>query len=164
MSTWPLEIGDLSYSPIPENWISWGYDDGRESEMRLYAVSAAVRQGHWIRIRYTHPTQPHVLTAETLAKQRPGRDDYVPAELASKKKWMRSTTPQGAEPSDVRRSAETAHLRDLWGDRVDEIPSSDEADERAVADGGRVRRRAIAALGDVRQGHLGRSDGGERHV
>ena len=157
---WPLEIDGLQYSPIPQTWLGWGYDDGRERDIRLYAVSAAVRNDHWIRIRYTHPTQPQVLTAETLAKERPDGDGFVPAELATRRQWMRSTTPQGADPTDVRRSVETRHLRKLWHDRVDEIPAPDESAERAVADGGRAR--AIQALTDLGQNHLGRSTGGGR--
>jgi hypothetical protein len=67
---------------------------------------------------------------------------------------MRSTTPQGQDPDDVRRGPETAHLRELWHDRVDVIPAPGESAERAVADGG--PEQAIQALTDLDQSHLGR--------
>jgi hypothetical protein len=156
---WPISAGREKYHPIPASWIGWGYDDGRESEVRLYAVSAAV-VGLWMKIRYTQPQKPGVLVVETRAQERPDGDGHVPAELASRRTWMRSTTPQGQDPDDVRRGPETAHLRELWHDRVDVIPAPGESAERAVADGG--REQAIQALTDLDQSHLGRQGGEQR--
>lgn len=158
MSEWPLVIDGDDYSPIPESWLSWGYDDGREGETRLYAVSAAVPTPAFVKIRYAHPTTPKVLVAETAAAQNSAGDGYIPASLANRRTWPRSTTPQGQPPSDVARDPEFDHLRELWGERVDAIPSPDESAGRVVADGGRAR--AIAALVGPAQGHLGHQGGG----
>lgn len=160
MTGWPIAIDGLEYQPIPENWIGWGYDGGRETEPRLYAVSAAVATPAFLKIRYAHPQTPKVLVVKCAAGERPDGDGHVPAELASRKTWMRSTTPQGQAPDDVCRGPEAEHLRELWHDRVDGIPAPEESTERAVADGGRARARAIQALVDIDQGHLGRQGGG----
>ena len=154
-SDWPLVIDGREFRPIPATWIGWGYDSGRDDAPRVYAVSAAVVNREFLRIRYTHAQTPKVLVATCQAAQRPDGDGYVPAELASRQTWMRSTTPQGQDPDDVRRGPETAHLRELWHDHVDVIPAPA---ERAVADGG----RAVRAVVDPLQGHLGRQGGEQR--
>jgi hypothetical protein len=147
---WPLVIDGDEFSPVPETWIAHGHDDGDHGP-RLYAASVAVFGRQMLRVRYLHPRQPQVLEATMRGADGP-EGGTVPAMLASKRTWPRSITPRGRDPVDVARDAEVAHLREVWGERVEAIPAPDEP---VIADGG----RAVQALGDPLQTHLG---GGRR--
>jgi len=150
---WPLVIDGREFSPVPETWIEHGHDDG-DGSPRLYAVSAAVCGRDVLHVRYAAACVPKVLVAHYRGER--GDDGLLPACLAKKRTWPRSITPAGNGPDDVARSPEIAHLREVWSERVEAIPGDGAA---AVADGG----RAVDALGDLAQTHLGfKRSGGDQ--
>jgi hypothetical protein len=144
MTSWPIEIDGREYEPIPESWIDHGTDDGHGSP-RLYAVSAAVYGREMLSVRYLHPSEPAVLEAEMRAEENAHGDGHVPAMLAKYQQWPRSVTPDGQDPTDISRQAEVEHLRTIWGQRVEQIPTEDDH-EQLMADGG--RRTDILELTD----------------
>jgi len=145
---WPVVIDDQEYSPIPESWIEHGHDDG-DGQHRVYAVSAASGVRDILHVRYIHPSTPKVLRALMQSAENPTGDGVVPSMLATYQTWPRSIIADGVEPVDVARKLELEHLRELWGERVESIPSSAE-DVQLLADGG----RAVESLLDHRQTHL----------
>jgi hypothetical protein len=87
----------------------------------------------------------HPQSGQTLVAQTKGAtaDDggLIPASLDTHSTWPRSRTPQGHKPTGTAREPEMEHLRELWAERVDEIPALGEATEerrQPVTDGGRA--------------------------
>ncbi|WP_225334239.1 hypothetical protein [Halomicrobium urmianum] len=136
--TWPVEVDDWEFHPIPQSWIEHGVDADAGQKPRVYAVSAATEYGgRMLQIRYAHPTEPYVIRYSHEGYE--GENGIVPAALSDRQsEWPRSLVP-ATEPSDAIRDCEWDHLQTLWGDRVGRIPTPDDADDqRLIADGGQV--------------------------
>lgn len=135
MAEWPIHNNGVSYHPIPDSWIEHGRDEPGVTRS-IYAVSVGRVAKRTLSIRYLAPTKPKVLDVTTAAAPHPTETELVPADLANNHSWLRSVTvPKGVEPSDVARSPEIEHLRELWGGRVTEVPPPGEP-TTVLADGG----------------------------
>ncbi|NLV10660.1 hypothetical protein GOC74_12065 [Halomicrobium mukohataei] len=136
--SWPIEIDGQTFDPIPASWISHpDAADRRAGSPRIYAVSATTDyNGKRLQIRYAHPTEPYVLVYTTGAYAI-DNGGVVPAGLVERgSHWPRSIVPR-TDPTDIVREPEREHMIEVWGDRVDAIPSPDTtADRQLVADGG----------------------------
>jgi len=120
---WPIEIDGDEYHPVPESWIEHG-DDHNSGHPRVFAVSVGWAVRDLIDVRYIHPRQQRVYIASMSTTEQD--DGVVPSPLASPRStWPRSLVPQAhIESSDVARSPEIAHLRELWSDRIETVANS----------------------------------------
>lgn len=145
---WPVTVDGRAFEPLPDSWVEAGHDDGA-GHPRLYAVSGAVSGRQVLHVRYVHPRTEYVLTAEMRGTDGP-EGGTVPEMLDARGTWPRSITPRGVDPQGVARDCEVAHLRKLWHDRVDEIPSAgtEHCPRGAVADGGHRQTIASGSGGD----------------
>ena len=136
--SWPLDIDGQTFNPIPSSWIAHhDAEDRRAGSPRIYAVSASTDYGgKRLRIRYAHPTEPYVLVYTTGAYEIDS-GGVVPAGLVERgSHWPRSIVPR-TDPTDVVRVHEREHMIEIWGERVDQIPTPAGADNRQIiADGG----------------------------
>ena len=110
---YPFEIDGEQYHLIPEEWIAEGADwhDDRNSDHRLYAVSAALVCGtRSFKIRYCHPRTDNVLIGWSHAVPSASR---VPAIEGKRPKslllgnWPRSVLPS-RDPDDRREFPKTS--------------------------------------------------------
>jgi len=128
---WPVEIDGDEFYPIPESWIEHGSDQDHGSP-RIYAVSVASGVRNLIAIRYASPDGRCVEVTTSGAENPTGRG-IVPASLARHADWPRSLVPsKNVEPTDILRSVEPQHFRELWADRIED---DDEAERQIVAEG-----------------------------
>lgn len=130
---YPVEIeGDL-WSPVPESWIENGSDQDTGTP-RIYAVSVAPGPRNMIKLRYASP-DGRAVEVTTNGAENPTNEGTVPASLAKYHDWPRSLVPsRTVEPTDVLRTPETAHFREMWSDRLQERAVDD---QRVATDGGR---------------------------
>lgn len=150
MTEWLVESNDRSYRPIPESWLEHPRsidEDGHGP--RCLAVSVYIFGGRVLRVRYAHPVSGNVVETFGTATSNPDGDGYVPWELANGQLWRRSLIPSPDPQLDTARTCEMRHMRDVWGDRLDDVAFDYEREdldadpeERLVADGGRERSYA----------------------
>jgi len=126
---WPVEHDGDRYRPIPASWLAHPHavDRDRRRGARLLAVAATQRGGRTLRIRYAHPSEPHVLVCQTAAERDAG--GIVPAGLVTGTGWPRSLCPGPSDPSDGRRRCEREHMATVWTEHVDDPPWADERRE-----------------------------------
>jgi len=149
VTIYELDIDGQTYRPIPVSWLAIGSDAG-DGDPRLYAVSAA-REGDWLRIRYAHARKPGVLEGYAPAVPNPTDEGVVPAGYRDGS-WARSIAPVGdARPTTLVHSEEAEHLRRLWGQITDAVPTDQEI-RQTIADGG--TRRVADRITDLQQTHL----------
>jgi hypothetical protein len=123
---YPIEWeGDL-YQPVPEWWIA--HQDATTGEEkfgpRLYATSYAILPERTMTIRYIHPTIPRCIVVEVpYCETELGMH---PLDLTTATRWSHSIYPGRRPVDDVARPAEWRHLREIWADRVDEVPADRE--------------------------------------
>jgi len=112
---YPIEIGELQYEPVPENWIDVGADEFEPDGPQLLAVSVALLRNNTLKVRYAHPEHDSVgaMFFPTLEDRTLPDDTIEP--------WRRSVGASRLEPVGTIRAPEREHLLELWGDRVDEV-------------------------------------------
>jgi hypothetical protein len=162
--SYPVEINNLRYRPVPENWIRAGRDDRSPDGPQLLAVSVAILRNR-LKIRYAHPRYESVAevyypTIETDA-------GLLPDSSTFDNSWPRSIGASDLDPVDVVRDEEREHLADLWSDHIgsvlDDPDRFRERDEDLIADGGynAPDRSGPAKPAECRHcGHTPRNDDG----
>lgn len=148
MTEWKVESDGNEFHPLPESWLDHpAAVDPDKDGPRCLAVSCLVRGGRILRVRYAHPLSGNVIETVGGASQNPTGDGYVPASLVDGSGWPRSFVPAPGSPVDEVRTCERRHMRDIWGERLDDVAFDYEREQldadpedRLVADGGRRRR------------------------
>lgn len=132
--SWSIEIGNLEFEPVPENWIEHGVDDREPDGPQLLAVSVALLRNSTLKVRYAHPQYETVggMFFPSLSKS----GAHIPDDDVEP--WRRSVGASRLEPVGSIRAPEREHLATLWSDRVDDVLEEPErfSVQRAVADGG----------------------------
>lgn len=121
-----LEIDGDEYRPVPESWLEHpsavDHDEGAPAEaVRLYATSVAVvADGTRLRVRYTHPRSPDVLTRSMAATEGQYASERVPRAFERDGLvWAKTYVPgRFDEPDGTIRRPERDHFIDLWRDRL----------------------------------------------
>ena len=121
-SSWELDTGQFTFSPISPSWLvhANAYDRDRLGGPKLLATSAA-KQGGSLRIRYVHPESGQFIHCLTAAFE--NEDGLVPLALQNGKGWPRSLHP-GCDPEGFIEGCEFEHMVRVWSSILDddEIP------------------------------------------
>lgn len=126
---YPLEMGDLVYHPVPENWIAAGVDETDEPGPQLLAVSVAKIRGS-LKVRYAHPWTGRETVGAMMYPSADGEN------RPRRREWARSVSASLLEPVGVLRSPERAHVREIWDGLAESVVDMSPPEGTLIADGG----------------------------